>query len=333
MTRNLYKTPFPEKNFEDTVMNVLRLTPKQYEQFQGVARHYLGEQTFHEALPRYPKHQLLRSSLETVRDTAHPSTLASLLHVEDFAHHSREHDFNRGGGLLETANSLFSGLWNMIGLGPELDSFYDWMGWNPPKIKVTELDHQFAEIVQQSYNNKRAPEIGDWERVVDLDTGKFTTWQDESNQNVHVALKGTTGFSDVLNDLAILVTNRTVNEGEIRKYLTDVAERFPDSKLTASAHSLGSNQLLNVFANPDDTLDRYSRVNLFAPGVTPTHNLINARYVAQHPERFYLYLNTGDMVSNTFVSLIPSNRENTYFSKPHHSPSYNHSLGQWIETV
>ena len=332
MRRNLYKQPFVDKVFHDTVVNVLRLTPEQYKQFQNVSQHFLGEKVLDKNLPRYPDRQLLHSSLQTIRDND-KSTLAALLHVEDYAHASREHDFNRGGGLFETSNSIFKGLWNLIGLGPEFDSFFDWMDWNSPKQHETQEDREYAKMVQESYKAKRKSHIGEWQRIPKFDTKKSSTWFDEDENLVNVALKGTSSFNDLVQDLSIVATNRSRNEEETTKYLRRVAEEYPDSTLVASGHSLSSNQLFNIFSKPDSTLDRYTRANLFLPAVTPTHNLANAKNAAEKSDRFWLFLNSGDMLSNTFVSLLPSDRENVIWGKPHHSPAYNHSIGQWIESV
>ena len=332
MSRNLYKRGFPQKNVHETTLDVLRMDEMMQKQFKAVAKHFLGEHVFHESLPRYPDKQLLKSSLEKVRDND-PSVLAALMAVEHHAHNDRKTDFNRGGGLWETGSSIFNGLWNLVGYGPELNSLYDFMGWSSQENHVTDIDRQYAKTVRQSYKNpdERAADIDGWRRVVDLDTDKFSTWLD--NESVHVALKGTNTLDDIWDDVSIIGTNRSKSEAEIREYLEKVAETYPDYELDVSGHSLGSNQLFNIFSEADPTLDRYSRVNLYNPGMTPTHNLDNAKLVANDPERFYLYLNTGDMISNTFVSLLPSERENVYCSNPHHSPIYNHGIAQWIENV
>ena len=104
-------------------------------------------------------------------------------------------------------------------------------------------------------------------------------------------------------------------------------EKYPEYKLDVSGHSLGGNTLINVFNNND--LD-YHRVNLFNPGLAPLANLDEARDTIDN-EKFHFYLNSGDLLSNTFGTVLPSDRDNVHWSRPKHSPLKNHSIGQWVE--
>ena len=57
----LYKAQMPKRSFEDSVIDVLRLSEEQWGHFRGVAGHWLGE-PFHVDIPKKPPVKLLRSS-------------------------------------------------------------------------------------------------------------------------------------------------------------------------------------------------------------------------------------------------------------------------------
>ena len=324
----------PKRSLPETTLDVLRLSEKQWAQLKGVARHFLGEHTFHASLPKYPPTKLKPSALRQIVEVDSPSTLAALLHVEEAAHTDPLVDYHKGGGLQETTVGLLSSLWNLIGFGPEFAQIYDHFS-DYSKQKMNELDHVYAELVHQSYQpiDKRAKTVHDWTRMGDYDTDKLSSWQNEEDRRIHVALKGTSGFSDLMSDVSVLGTNRSGHEQEIQDYLIKLVETFPDYSFDVSGHSLGARELLNIFVDETNPLlEQFDRINLFNVGTTPTHNLDDSRE-AVADERIHFYLNSGDLLSNTFLSLIPSDRDNVIWSKPSHSAWYNHSLGQWTESV
>jgi len=329
---NLYKRRFPKRNFHQRVLDVLRMSEQQFAQFQGAAKQFLGESVLHPNLKR-PRNKILPSSLKTIRDLDHPGTLASLMHLEKLAHDDPEKDYHSGGGLAEAATSIFSSLWNTVGLGPEFNSWFNFYDYDSPENRISTEDKEYAEIVQQSYKEKdeRVDEIGDWVRDTDLGNDKFSVWVDQSDDRVHVGLRGTkANMGDIKSDLHILMNNKSGNEQEIYEYLEKVQDKYSDSMLDVSAHSLGANQLVEVFEKHEDL--HYDRVNLFSPGTNPMWALDDSK-AAVMDERFYFYLNSGDILSNTFVSLLPSERENVYWSKPTHNPLHNHGISQWVDTI
>ena len=86
-----------------------------------------------------------------------------------------------------------------------------------------------------------------------------------------------------------------------------------------------------MFQEDDPQLNKYERINIFNPGTMPTHNLDAARLAVKDP-RFHFFLNSGDALSNTYVSLVNSD-SNVAWSDPTHNPVYNHSIGQWVGDV
>jgi len=332
---NLYKKPFPKRTFDESVIDVLRLSEAQWAQYQNVARHYLGERHFHDQIPKLPPGKLLRSSLETIRDVDSKNTLAGLLHVEHAAHIDPNINFHKGGGLWETSRSIFSGLWSLIGFGPEFDRMYESLPFVKPKNRETPYDRYLAKIVDESYQpiDKRNGKVGHWIRLPEFDTRKFSVWEDPQEKRIHVALKGTTAHqADIWSDIHILANNKSGHEGEIKQYLQDVVTKLGDTyTYDASGHSLGGTELINVFTQDDALLDKYDRVSVFTPGITPTHSLGNVKE-ALGEDKFHFFLNTGDILSNAVVSLV-THDSNVAYGDPTHSIGHNHGLDQFIGDV
>ena len=324
---NLYRKRIPKRSTHQRVVDLLRLSPDKFQQFQGLAKQYLGESVLHANI-RKPKNKIKKSTWRTIRDVDSPSTLAALIHMEQSAHDDPDNEFHTGGGLLEGASSLFNGLWYSVGLGPEFQNWFGSFDYDAPENKPTKLDNHYAEIVQQSYKpiTDRVDEIGDWDRDTSLDTDRYSTWVDDIDQAVHVAIRGTkANMSDIISDFHIIANNTSGNVDELTEYLEKVKDKYSEYELDASAHSLGSSELLEAGVNnPDLGFDRY---NLFNPGQNPLWGLNNAQS-AMDNDKFHWYLNSGDVLSNTFTSLLNDGTQVTW-AKPGHSPLANHGLAQW----
>ena len=61
--------------------------------------------------------------------------------------------------------------------------------------------------------------------------------------------------------------------------------------------------------------------------MNPGWGLNNAQAAIDDPQ-FHWYLNTGDMLSNGFASMVGEDTAVTW-SKPDHSPLHNHGVAQW----
>jgi hypothetical protein len=324
--RNLYKKKIPKRSFHETALDVIRMSPEQFAQFQNVALQYQGKYVVHESIVR-PSNKILPSTFETISELTHPSELAALIHMERSAHDDHSKEYHEGGGLFDATTSIFKSLWNTVGLGPEFDRWFSHFDYESQENKID--DERYAKIIQESYKEKgdRDDSLGDWKRDKEMGTDEFSVWVDEDDQEVHVSLRGTKlNKSDLLADVRILATNKSGNEDNVVEFLREVEDKYSDYKLDVSAHSLGGNTLINVF-NGDHDLD-YDRVNLFNPGLSPLADLSGARETVDN-DKYHFYLNSGDIASNTFGSVLPSGRENVHWSRPKHSPLKNHSIGQW----
>jgi len=326
---NLYKRKFPKRSKHETVVDILRLNESQFKQFQDVAGQYMGGALLHKKIRR-PRKKLLPSSLHTIHNVDSPQTLAALIGIQQSAHNDINKDFHEGGGLLEATSSIFNSLWNTIGLGPEFQDWFNFFDYDSPENKISSDDMDYARIVDQSYKevSERSDIIDDWVRDKEFDTDRFSVWVDEDDKEVHVSLRGTKkNVSDIVSDLHILWDNTSGKAHEVKDFIEQVVDKYPEYKIDAAAHSLGGNQLLDVaINNPDIGVDTY---HLFNPGLNPSWGLDEAKD-AVNDERFKFYLNSGDIISNGFVPLL-NDETNVTWSKPGHSPLSNHGIGQWYD--
>ena len=325
--QNLYKRRIPKRNFHETVIDVLRMSPDQFAQYKNVARQYAGLHVVHKSIRPYTK--ILPSTLKRIDEIETPGELASMLHMEKLAHDDHKAEFHSGGGLLDATKSIFRSLWNTIGLGPEFTEWFNFFDYDAPENQVD--DKRYAKILQEAYKeeDERDDTLGDWKRDKELDNDNFSVWVDEDDKEVHVALRGTKlNMNDLGADMKIIGTNVSGNEEATAEFLREVEKKYPDFRFDVSGHSLGGNTLMNVFNQEDHGLD-YDRVNLFNPGTSPLADLSGARDTVDN-DRFHFYLNSGDILSNTFASVLPSGRENVYWSRPKHNPLHNHGIAQWV---
>jgi hypothetical protein len=331
---NLYKKRFPRKTLHGQTVDILRLNPTEWANFKGIARHWLGEEVFHDALPRHPSNKILPSSLETIKDVDSQNTLAALMHVENHAHRDKNQEFHEGGGIRETAQSILGSLWNLIGFGPEFDSLFETLGWSGPVNRATAEDALYAAITNETYKaiEDRKGHLGAWDRLPRFDSDKLSAWLDRDEQRVHIAVKGTSTAADIISDLHILGGNTSGHEKEVMAEIKHVIVGYGNNfTYDIAGHSLGATEIMNVTREDDFALDKLTDIYLFNPGITPTHGLDNAKD-AMKDDRVHIFLNSGDLLSNGMVSLVNSDT-NVAWSKPTHSFGGNHGLAQWQTEV
>ena len=325
--KNLYKKRFPKRDFTDTVFDVLRMKhgTTKWDQFQDVAKQFQGGSL-------KPNRKLLPSALRTIADVDSPSTLAALMHQEKIAHDDPNHEFHYGGGLYETAGSIFSALWGMTGKA----AYNHWFGHHEGRQKggINTEDRQFAKGVEQSYKQRdERGDIGDWELLPEHGSDRFAVFREGENR-IHVSLRGTRAEKgDLWRDAKIIYHNNPGDDEDIKDQLVAIANAYPNMELDVSGHSLGSNQLVNAFEGFDDpALQRYDRINLYNPGTSPFSHL-DTHKEAIDDDRVHLYLNTGDILSNTYTYLIEDDRSNVKYADPGFSPLGNHGLEQWSHSA
>ena len=320
---NLYKQDLPNRTYQEHSLDVLRLSEEQYKEFQDVARKW------YDVPPKHTK--LLPRSLETIRDSD-KHTLCALMGIEEAHHNDKKSNFHRGGGLVETGRSIFGALWRLTPIGMATHWVSDHFDISHKPTKMSEQDYMYADIVDESYDTARDKTLKGQHYVSSLSDEKIAVYVDRENETVNLGIRGTKmNMKDLMSDLNIVAGNKSGHEQEIAERLTEIIGNFDtDYRFSVSAHSLGGLEAMNIFMgdlNPQ--LERVDRVNLFNPGLSPTHNLDTAK-AAVNDERFNFYLNSGDIISNGFGSLVNEDT-NVHWGKANINPLSNHSLEQWTD--
>ena len=339
--RNLYRKKLRVRNPHETALDVLSLPDDFYENhFQKVARHWAGETVYHADFPPPPS-KLLPSALATVA-TTEKHTLAALLGVEAGHHANPKTEFHSGGGLSETASSIFSSLWNWTGAGPLWRKIKGVFGKKETTKQIPEADQDRARLVQESYKSvdERDDRVGKWIRLPKYDTDRLSVWMNPDLRVFDISIRGTKmNLSDIVADLHIVGGNKSGKEDELEQEILDIIKtntRLSDSNeytYELSGHSLGANQVMNILADSIKTpiMERVKDAYLFNPGITPTHDLDVAKR-ATNQERFHWFLNSGDIVSNAAISIRDADsKSEVFYGTPGTSPAGNHSLDQWTE--
>ena len=329
---NLYLQRFPDRDFHEHSLDILGLDSDQYDLLQGVSYSWL---TGSEDFPS-PKVKLKPSSLRTV-STVDQQTLAALMALEHSHHDDRTSDFHKGGGLYETGRHALQTIWELSPFSWLKRQLFDTVGISSSSARAnlnadTYLD---ADIVSEAYSELRDSRLKDnqVEYKPSQSSEKMAVYLDPMEKIVYIGVRGTKmNTEDLLSDLKIMKGNKSGHEEEVAQELKDIISQYPDDwKFEVSGHSLGGLEVMNVFmGSPEDPqLGRVDEINLFNPGLSPIHNLDTAKAAAQDP-RFNLFLNTGDMISNTMSGFVNSDDEqHVHWGKPSPNPLSNHSISQW----
>ena len=340
--RNLYRRKLPSRDHHETALDILSMPDDMYSHFQKVASHWSGASVYHPDFPA-PKQKLLPSALHTVANTD-KYTLSALLGVESSHHENPATEFHAGGGLKETASSVFSALWNWTGAGPLWRKVKGVFGKKETTKPIPEADQERARLVQESYKSidERDDRVGEWIRLPKYDTDQLSVWMNPDTRVFDISIRGTKmNMSDIVSDLHIVGGNKSGKEDELEREIMNIIEtntRLSDSaKWTyeLSGHSLGANQAMNILADSikSPIMDRVKDAYLFNPGITPTHDLDVARR-ATNQERFHFFLNSGDLVSNAAISIRDADsKSEVFYNTPGASPTGNHSLDQWVTST
>ena len=323
---NLYKTRFPDRNFHEHSMDILKLDPDQYLLLQGISRDwYLQEGDFPS-----PTQKLLPNSLKTISEVDQ-QTLSALMAMEHTHHSDRSSNFHKGGGLYETGRHALQALWQLSPFSWLKRQLFDTVGHGSPDPGLTAETYLDAGVVSEAYKEDgRDLRIKDLEYRASQSSEKMAVYYSPQDHIVYIGVRGTKMNSeDLMSDLKIAKGNKSGHEEEVAQELRDIISQYPEEwKFEVSGHSLGGLEVMIVFMGDlDPELGRVGEINLFNPGLSPLHSLDTAKAAAEDP-RFNLFLNTGDMISNTMTGFVNED-SHVHWGKPTANPLSNHSLAQW----
>ena len=329
------------RDANETALDILSLPDDFYtDHFQRIATHWSGGKKYHEDFPE-PQTKLLPSSLRTISGTD-KHTLAALIGVENAHHQNKSTEFHSGGGLKETTESLFSALWNWSGAGPLWRRVKGVFGKKSTNVPIPPEDADRARLVEESYKSpaERDDRVGKWHRIPKYDTSELSVWFNPDIKRFDISVRGTQmNMTDIVSDLHILGGNTSGREDQLESEILDIIKtntRFSDSDswdYEFSGHSLGANRLMNILAEStaNPIMSRVHDAFLYNPGLSPTHNLDILKR-ATNQDRFHFFLNSGDLISNTAISVRNADsKSEVYYGEPGSSPMANHSIEQWTQ--
>ena len=171
-----------------------------------------------------------------------------------------------------------------------------------------------------------------------FDSDNISVWFNDDTERIGISIRGTKmNKKDLMSDLRIIGGNKSGHEAEITReiknimHINDGWDKYDGWKYEVFGHSLGANQAMNIVENRKDDDDKIAGVYLFNPGLTPTHALDTLKE-ATNDERFHFFLNAGDLISNTAISVrSKDSASEVFYNEPGMSPLSNHSLDQWAE--
>ena len=156
-------------------------------------------------------------------------------------------------------------------------------------------------------------------------------YYDPDENTVHIGVRGTKlNAQDLTSDLHIVAGNRSGHEEEVAEQILNAMSQFDEqAKFEVSGHSLGGLEVMNIFmdSDRDELLNRVGEVNLYNPGLSPIYATDTAQQAAIDP-RMHLYLNTGDLISNTMAGFV-TDESDVHWGHATNNPLTNHSLAQW----
>ena len=335
---NSFRTRFKKWNTEQAQSVLSRLTEKEFQVIQDVARHFQGERNIYSPhLPVNHTKKVKPSSYGYIIGAEHGYDLAQGLEVERRAHADHTMDSHMGGGLLDAFNVVGNYVWELYNPLPEKVKWAaeKFMGRESSR-SMTKADKNNADLVAEAYNGvgSRVSELDGYTRLPEYDTEYSSVWRDPQG-NLSVAIRGSKSVTDFMyHDPQILFHGKPGDQETetIQQYLISVAKDHPDVDLTVNSHSLSGAFVQQAFqsASPEEAewLDHYDRINQYNPGASPFVGTDDIKEFTADP-RVYLYLNRTDMISSAYNSVLPENYDRVTYGQAHYNPMDAHAISQW----
>ena len=135
---------------------------------------------------------------------------------------------------------------------------------------MTEVDEQYARLLDQAYKDERAAEFEHWERQPEFDSNYITVYDNQDGHR-YVAVRGTKAdWQDVKQDVRIGLSGGSANLiGDELKRVLDHTE--PGRHVDVGGHSLGTNLILTAYDHDDSLQNRVHETYLYNPTYTQKH--------------------------------------------------------------
>ena len=134
---------------------------------------------------------------------------------------------------------------------------------------VTEVDQEYAKLVDATYRDNRPEYMENWKRMPQFDSEYSSTWV-SADGHIVFAVRGTklSAGRDLGQDLLIAATGSPLDV--VSRDLQRVLASVPADKVVdAAAHSLGTALLTVAFDRNPDMFDRIHQSYVYNPAMSP----------------------------------------------------------------
>ena len=172
---------------------------------------------------------------------------------------------------------------------------------------MTEVDEQYARLLDQAYKDERASSFEHWERQPEFDSNYITVYDNQDGHR-YVAVRGTKAdWQDVKQDVRIGLSGGSANLiGDELKRVLDHTE--PGRHVDVGGHSLGTNLILTAYDHDDSLQNRVHETYLYNPTYTPTPFVKNITEKFEKDDRVRYFIALLDPVSvGSLGSMGPKN--------------------------
>ena len=191
---------------------------------------------------------------------------------------------------------------------------------------LTEVDSEYAKLVQATYQDPRPGQVDTWRRDVAHDSEYLAVWRNEDG-HVLVAVRGTelSHLKDLGEDLLILAHGTPTDI--LSKELRRVFDSLPGTtSIDVASHSLGTALVLRAYERDGDLQQRVQQTYCYNPTMSPlSSNNVTARFEKDPNVRYFISL--SDPVSSGAVG-TPANV--VYRSGNMLAPLHEHDIGSWV---
>ena len=235
------------------------------------------------------------------------------IELEDRMHNKTNNNVHEGGGIHEA----FTVVHDALGLHA---------GEDISDRKLTDEEHMYAHLIQQTYEDNRPRSYEGWERLYEYDSKYGTIWRNQNDGRYVVTVRGTKKhLADWWKDAKILAGSSSVQDNDLNDSIKRFVEDHPRQKYDIASHSLGSELVMNgVEKNSFDP----EEIILFNPGSSPFQSKEHIKTHADNPA-VHMFLNKRDPLSSFYSQVLDDESDKRAVFGTAHDMSA-HSLGQWF---
>ena len=195
---------------------------------------------------------------------------------------------------------------------------------------LSEEDEIYASLVDATYKDQRADQVGVWTRVPRFDSEYVSVW-DNPDGHRYISVRGTKAhWQDAWQDVGIALSGHS--NDLISSELETILDNTDSGRIVdAGAHSLGTSLLAEAYQANPGLQDRIRQTFLYNPAISPFNNS-NVTQKYESDERVRYFINLNDFAS--VGSLGESGPKNVvYRTKWSLNPLAAHKITEWYQDL